>query len=200
MTNFECDEKEVFGQVFCEVSFTQKKISGKEYDRCHFQSCDLSYATFFNCEFTECKFTDCDLSVLNVGNSKFLDVEFFDCKVIGVNWAKAYWRGLTIGVPLKFKRCMINSSSFYGLNLAKIIIENCRAHDVDFREANFSRASFSCTDLTNSIFHNTNLAGANFNEAKNYDINVKNNLIKNAKFCRFEAVRLLESLDINLIN
>ena len=95
---------------------------------------------------------------------------------------------------------MINSSSFYGLNLAKIIIEECRAHDVDFREANFSDANFSRTDLTNSLFHNTNLTGANFNEAENYDINVRNNIVKNAKFCRYEAVRLLDPLGIILIN
>ncbi|NRB82104.1 MAG: pentapeptide repeat-containing protein, partial [Saccharospirillaceae bacterium] len=131
------ESNKFYGQTFRLTNYSQKKISGKEFDGCHFQSCDFSEATFLNCEFSECKFTDCNLSLLNVNNSKFLDVDFVDCKVIGVNWVKAYWRGLTLGSPLNFKRCMMNSSSFYGINLAKIVIEDCRAHDVDFREAVF---------------------------------------------------------------
>lgn len=80
-----------------------------------------------------------------------------------IGWTKAYWRGLVLGSQLQFKKCLINSSSFYRLNQAGITIEACQAHDVDFREANFSRANFSGTDLTNSLFGNTNLAEANFN-------------------------------------
>ena len=93
---------------------------------------------------------------------------------------------------------MINSSSFYGLNQTKIVIEECRAHDVDFREANLSGANFSHTDLASSLFGNTNLTGAKFNDAVNYDINTS--LVKNATFCRYEAIRLLDSLGINLID
>ncbi|MDG2392750.1 MAG: pentapeptide repeat-containing protein [Thalassotalea sp.] len=192
------DSEKFYNQTFCEMNYFQEKISGKEFDGCHFQSCDFSEATFLNCEFSECKFTDCNLSIVNVNNSKFLDVDFIDCKVIGINWVKADWHGLALGSPLTFKKCMMNSSSFYGLSLEKTVIKDCRAHDVDFGEANFSGASFSGSDLTNSIFHKTNLTGANFNGAENYDINIKNNVIKNAKFCRYEAVRLLEPLGIIL--
>ena len=38
-----------------------------------------------------------------------------------------------------------------------------------------------------------------FNEAVNYDIDVNNNVLKDAMFCRYEVVRLLESLGVNLI-
>jgi uncharacterized protein YjbI with pentapeptide repeats len=198
--DLESDEQKYYEQTFCELSCSQQKISGKEFDGCHFDSCDFSEAIFLNCEFTECTFTECNLSVLNVDHSKFTDVNFIDCKLIGVNWIRAYWRDVMLGVSLKFKRCLLNSSSFYGLNLAKIVIEDCRAHDVDFREGNFSGASFFRTDLTNSLFDNTTLTGANFNEAKNYDININSNVITNATFCRYEAVRLLESLNLNLID
>jgi len=187
-----------YEQTFCEENFSQSQLWDKEFDSCHFQSCNFSDATFFNCEFTDCKFIDCNLSNLKVNDSKFLDIQFIDCKVIGVNWTKAYWRGLTLGTAVTFKRCMINSSSFYGLNLPRIFIDECRAHDVDFREANLSGAILSDTDLTNSIFHHTNLTGADFNGAENYDINIINNIVKNATFCRYEAVSLLESLGINL--
>jgi len=132
-------------------------------------------------------------------SQKFSDVEFNQCKILGVDWTKAYWRGLVLSSPLKFQGCLINSSSFYGLNLTKVVFEECRAHDVDFREANLTGANFSHTDLNNSLFGNTNLTSANFNEAVNYDIDVNKNLVKDAKFCRYEAVRLLESLGVHLI-
>jgi len=143
MTALESNKKDFYGQTFSDENFNGKTISAKEFDGCYFQSCDFNEAIFLNCEFTDCNFIACNLSILNVDNSKFSDVEFVDCKLIGVNWITAYWRGLTLGTPLKFKRCLINSSSFYGLNLTKIVIEQCRAHDVDFREANLSGASFS---------------------------------------------------------
>ena len=199
MISLDSDQNKFYDQTFCEEDYAQQHISNKEFEGCHFQSCDFSDTTFLNCEFTQCTFTGCNLSLLNVTNSRFLEVEFVDCKVMGVDWIKANWRGVALGDPLKFTRCMINSSSFNGLHLPKIVIEECRAHDVDFREANFSGANFCGTDLSNSLFHHTNLAGADLNGAENYDININNNIIENATFCRFEAVRLLEPLGINLV-
>ena len=200
MDDIDSDKKEFYGQAFCDLDFSSREIAGKEFDNCSFESCDFSDAIFKKCEFIDCTFTKCNLGFLNAGNSKFTDIVFQDCKAIAIDWTKAYWRGLRLGSPLVFRRCMINSSSFYGLNQAKIVIEDCRAHDVDFREANCSGANFSHTDLANSLFNNTNLAGADFSEAINYDININNNVIKNAKFCRHEAIRLLESLDIKLVD
>jgi uncharacterized protein YjbI with pentapeptide repeats len=188
------------GQNFNGLQFFQKRISHNEFYDCCFTSCDFNEAIFLNCEFNNCTFIACTLNNLAVNNSKFSDVTFTDCKMIGVNWTNAYWRGLMLFAPLTFKRSMINSSSFYGLNLAQIVIEGCRSHDVDFRECNLRAVNFSQSDLQNSLFNNTNLTDANFAEAKNYDINIRNNIVKNASFCRYEAISLLSSLDINLID
>lgn len=207
MNNFGVRVKELLGNnksfngnVFSELKLPQTEIYGKDFYDCTFKSSDFSEALFLNCEFTNCKFIGCNLNNFEVKNSKFSEVEFTDCKIIGVNWATAYWRGIVLSAPLKFERCMLNSSSFYGLKLDKLVIEGCRAHHVDFREANLKGANFSYTDLKHSVFNNTNLTGANFKEAENYDINLKNNIIKNASFCRYEALNLLNSLDINLID
>jgi len=194
------DHKNFYNQIFNDLKFSQKKVLNNEFFDCCFKSCDFNEALFLNCEFNNCTFIACTLNNVAVNNSKFLDVEFIDCKIIGVNWTNAYWRGLVLLAPLNFKRCMINSSSFYGLNLEKTMIVECRSHDVDFRECNLSDVNFSQTDLQDSLFNNTNLTGANFHSAKSYDINIKNNILKNASFCRYEAVRLLNSLDINLID
>jgi fluoroquinolone resistance protein len=187
------------GLTFTDLSYVQETISRKTFESCVFESCDFTESFFDACSFKDCQFTKCKLTAVNVRNSKFSDVQFHDSKVLGVDWTKAYWRGLDLGAALCFKACLVNASSFYGLKQPGITFEDCRAHDVDFREAILSRATFSGTDLTNSLFVNTNLTGADFNGATHYDIDVKKNTIKNAIFCRYEAVSLLTSLGIKLV-
>ena len=194
------DEDDYFEQVFTDLNLASEIIVAKEFDGCTFESCDFSEMTFRQCKFSDCRFLKCNLSVIDIDNSKFTDVLFEDCKIIGVDWTKGVWPGLALGSPIGFKRCAIDASSFYGLSLKGVAIERCRAHDVDFREADFSRSNFSYTDLSNSLFGNTNLSNANFFEAFNYAIDVNQNVIAGAKFSRLEALRLLEGLGIELVD
>ncbi len=200
MINIKSDINEYFTQHFTELNMSEKEILNTEFDGCTFEACDFSEATFSRCKFTDCRFIKCNLSVVNVGYSKFTDVTFEDSKVIGVDWTKGHWPGFALGSPIEFRRCAINASSFYNMSLKDIVIEECIAHDVDFREADLNNSDFSYTDLSNSSFANTNLTRANFYEATNYTIDVKHNVIKEAKFCRMEALRLLESLGIELLD
>ncbi|MBU2412059.1 MAG: pentapeptide repeat-containing protein [Gammaproteobacteria bacterium] len=193
------NDEAFYGKTFTDLAMVQESVSRKVFESCVFESCDFTEAFFDACTFKDCQFRKCKLTAVNVRNSKFSDVQFYESKVLGVDWTKAYWRGLELGAPLFFKECMVNASSFYDLKLSGIVFEECRAHDVDFREATLSRARFSGTDLTNSLFVNTDLTGADFNGATNYDIDVKKNTIKNAIFCRYEAVSLLTSLGIKLV-
>ena len=73
-------------------------------------------------------------------------------------------------------------------------MEECKAHDVDFRKANLAGGNFTYTDFANSVFGKTNLAGANFAEAVNYSMDILQNEVRGAKFSRFAAVGLLEGL------
>ena len=101
---------------------------------------------------------------------------------------------------ISFTKCIINDSSFFGLNLPEIRIEECKAHDVDFREADINSAILDHTDFSHSLFNNTNLSSASFIESTNYDIDINFNNVRKAKFTRYEAVRLLESLDLELVD
>lgn len=200
MIDIDSAEAIIHGETFTQLNCSGKQITGKEFDHCHFDACDFSDASFQQCEFTDCSFSHCNLNLLTVNNSKFMDIRFSDCKALAIDWSKAYWRGFTPGSPFTFQRCLLNSSSFYGLNQSRIVMEECRAHDVDFREADLSGASLTGTDLTNSLFGNTNLTAADFTDAINYDINLNNNTLKNARFSRHEAVRLLEYLGVQLVD
>ena len=196
--NLQSDRREYWSESFVGLDFSGLEIAGKEFDGCSFTECNFTETMFKNCNFVDSEFSKCNLSVMVIEYSKFSDVVFHECKIIGVNWTKVSWPGLLLSAPVKFFKCILTDSSFLGQKLPDIVMEQCKAHHVDFRDGDFSNAEFAYTDFSGSLFSNTNLTGANFCEASNYDIDIYNNIIKQAKFTRFEAVSLLESLEIEL--
>ncbi len=80
------------------------------------------------------------------------------------------------------------------------MLDECKVQDVDFREGDFSHAVMTYSDFTHSLFMRTNLESANFTEATQYSINILENQVKGAKFSKHEAVYLLESLGIELVD
>jgi len=200
MNEFEND-RDVYSAIRFEgLDSSQRKIHGKEFDECTFYECNFSDTEFDQCKFVDCHFLKCNLSVVKIARCKFLDVVFEQCKIIGVDWTTAAWSTLVLHAPIKFYQCTMNDSSFFGLKMEGVVMESCKSHEVDFREGNFSDAKFSHTDFSNSLFGHTNLTGADFTDAINYNIDIHFNEIKRAKFCRYEAVRLLNSLDIELVD
>jgi uncharacterized protein YjbI with pentapeptide repeats len=194
------EHNEYTSETFKGKDFYGETISGVEFDRCSFIDCNFMQTTFDRCQFVECEFSKCNLSVARMEYSKFSEVTFRGCKALGVDWSKAVWPRLVFSSPINFHESVINDSSFYGLSLQDIAIEGCTAYKVDFRNADFSKANFTHTDFQGSIFSDTNLSHANFVHAINFNIDIFKNQIKKAKFDRFEAVRLLDSLDIELVD
>lgn len=187
-------------QTFDDLNLSGKKITFKEFDCCVFKECDFSEAALNKSKFVGCHFIRCNLSLAKVQQSQFFDVVFEECKAVGIDWTMASWSQYVFCSPIKFYKSIINDSSFFGLSLEELEVEECKAHDVDFREGNFSSANFCNTDFTNSLFNKTNLTAASFIDAINYDIDIYFNEVSKAKFSRLEAVRLLECLDIDLVD
>jgi fluoroquinolone resistance protein len=112
---------------------------------------------------------------------------------MGVDWTKTEdLRGLD------FSGCQINYSNFRMLKIPKTQLIACEAKEVDFTEADLNQSDFQRTDFENSVFFKTNLSQVDFRGAKNYYIDVKNNVIKKARFSLPEAMFLLKSLDITI--
>lgn len=194
------DEQRIYvNQHFKGMDFSHQQINTKEFDNCHFIDCNLTDVSLLKCKFSECLFKNCNLSMAKVNGCSFFDVIFEDSKAIGINWTMAYWSTIKLSAPLKFYKSILNDSSFLGLSLHELVMVECKAHDVDFRETDCTQADFSYTDFTNSLFNKTNLTQANFSEAINYNIDVFLNEIKRAKFSLPEAMNLLNSLDIELV-
>lgn len=200
MTEFSAEQKGYISANFNELLLSGQKIDSTSFEDCTFTNCDFSETEFTNCKFIDCHFLQCNLSILKIKGCQFIDVVIKDSKAIGIDWTKAKWPNISLFSPLKFYQCILNDSTFMGLSLSEIVIEDCRAHEVDFRDGSFCDANFSATDFTNSFFNKTNLSGADFTEAVNYQIDINYNNLKGAKFSRHEAVYLLESLGIELVD
>ena len=101
-------------------------------------------------------------------------------------------------LKIGFSKCRLDSSVFFGLNLTSVQMINCVAKDVDFTEANLTKAKLNCTDLSSSTFAHTNLTYADLSYAKNYSIDPNCNTLKKTIFTLPEAVSLLNTFDIIL--
>ncbi len=199
MTDLNRGQKEYLSSTFDELVLSNQILDAILFEDCTFTSGDFNETEFVGCKFIDCRFSQCNLSIAKIDSCRFSDVVIEDSKVIGIDWTKAKWPKIPLFSPINFYKCIMNDSTFMGLSLNEIVIEECKAHDVDFRDGSFCDANFRYTDFTNSLFNETNLSGSDFTEALNYKIDINYNQLKGAKFSRLEAVCLLEGLGIELV-
>lgn len=192
------------GEQFTDQTFRRLKLQGsevtlKEFFGCQFVECDFTEVTFRRCRFVQCVFSGCNLTLVHVPGCGFRETTFRKSKAVGINWTEATW-GPKLGIlnSIAFEDSEINHSTFISLELPGLRVVNCIAHDVDFAEADLSRADFSGTDLADSRFWHTNLTEANLNGATAYSVNATVNTLHKTKFALPEAITLLLSLDIEL--
>ncbi|KTC89093.1 pentapeptide repeat-containing protein [Legionella cincinnatiensis] len=185
-------------QTFTQLNITKERIELITFENCQFKQCKFLETIFGNTKFIDCDFESCDLSLTKFPNCKFSEVSFNHSKLIGINWTELNWPLVKLTSPLYFYNSNVSHSSFYGLELSDLQMEECKSHEVDFREANLSHACFSGTDLLNSLFVHTNLTSADFTNAMNYSINPNENSIKNAHFSFPEVITLLNYFEIKI--
>jgi fluoroquinolone resistance protein len=193
------DAQEHYDQIFGNVHLEQGKILTGEFTDCKFVKCTFEAAVLSNCRFSSCTFQECNLSLIQISGSSFPATRFEKSKLIGVNWTPGNWSQSEFSQLEGFFDCVISHSTFIGLELKGIQIKNCLAHEVDFREANLSKVDFRGTDLAKSLFGNTNLTEADLSQARNYQIDPGRNILKKARFSLPEAMALLYSMDIEII-
>jgi uncharacterized protein YjbI with pentapeptide repeats len=190
---------EYIDQTFKEVHLDGEKLVASEFYDCTFARCSFTGCTFRACRFVNCTFQQCDLSLIQVPDSTFSGTRFVDSKIIGVDWTQADWAVVGLGDPIGFSKCAISHSTFIGLSLKELLIKDCIATDVDFREADLTKSDFAGTDLSESLFSSTNLTEADLSSTRNYHIPPEQNVLKQAKFSLPEAMALLYGMDIVLI-
>lgn len=194
------DSAEYFEETFKGLTLSEKQFIGVEFEECEFLDCDFSGSRFRSCKFTNCDFTRCNLSLTDFANSQLFGMTFKDCKMVGIDWTKIDWPQYYLDFELKFTRCLLNDSSFYGLNLNALHMDECKLHDVDFREGNFVESKMIQCEFDRSLFMRTNLQRVDFTDSSGCAMNVLNNQLSGATFSRYEALNLLESLGITLVD
>ncbi|GAM56753.1 mcbG-like protein [Vibrio ishigakensis] len=192
--------QEYFEKTFKNLELTEEIIEHSEFEECQFIGCDLSSSQFKHCRFINCDFIESNLSLLNLSYSRLSGVGFRECKMVGIDWTSINWPSYHADFELSFKHCVLNDNSFFGLTLNNLHLEECKMHDVDFREGDFTESNITYCDLTGAQFMKSNLQGCDFTESSNYAINPFENNIKEAKFSRWEAFSLLECMGIELVD
>lgn len=191
------------GSTYSDELFERLKLGGIQLESisfvdCSFAGCSMVEASMRSCRFQRCKFVGCDLSLVEIQDCEFISVEFEESKLVGLDWTRVRANQPTLGKPIKFKKSILNHSTFIGLNLKDTQVVDCTAHDVDFREADLSQVDLSGSDLQGSLFMDTNLSAADLRSARNYQIDPTRNKISGARFSLPEAMSLIYNLDIEL--
>ncbi len=186
-------------QRFKRLTYRSKIFARQKFDACTFEHCSFQETVFQSCRFNDCTFTDCDLRLARVPGSSFRNVMFERSNVTGVNWADGSWAKSGLLNSIGFRDCDISYATFIGLDLKKLVLTHCVAKDVEFSDANLTQADCTETDFFESRFVHTNLTEADFTHARNYAIDPMLNTLKKAKFSLPEAIALLRSLNIELI-
>lgn len=192
--------KEYVDQIFDDLEFESGELSGTLFTDVRFRGCSFSETAFRDCRFNNCLFDDCELSLLKVEGSHFRDVRFDRCRLLGVDWTAAAWPRLHLAAPISFRECVTDYSTFIGLALPKISFRDCRATDVAFSDSDLTEADFRGAILTKSRFDGANLTRANLEGATEYTIDLTSTNIRQARFSFPEAISLLYSLDIVLVD
>ncbi len=193
-------QQQYFEASFNGLDLQNETCVGTEFEDCSFVECNFSETAFEHCNFINCSFSRCQLSLMRVPYTRCFALKFLECKLVGVDWTRATWSPYHKDFEISFRQCILNDSSFFGLTLQSLVLDECKVHDVDFREGDFSKAIMTYSDFTHSLFMRTNLQGADFTEATQYSINVLENQLQGAKFSKHEAVYLLEGLGIELVD
>lgn len=192
-------------QVYYDKSFSRLDLSAgdlerAEFEECEFHHCNFTSACLAECRFTHCIFNHCNLSMTALPDTRFYHIGFNECKLVGTDWTKASWPTFDPDPELSFSKSILTNASFFGLKLHGFTAYESKLHDVDFRECDLTHASITSCDLAGTLFHHTLLSAADFSDSWDFNINVLNNRVAHAKFSRLEALALLESLGIELVD
>lgn len=188
-------------QTFKNVTLTDATLTETQFLDCTFTRCDFSNSALVTCRFVDCEFNECALKMTGLDGTAFAGTRFNKCNLLGVDWTKADWSGWAAKLnALAFDDCDLRYAVFFGLDLPKLTLTNCRAIGATFAEANLTEANLQGTDFAEAIFHEVVLTKANFVGARNYALNLKAVKASGAKFALPEATRLLYYIDIDLID
>jgi uncharacterized protein YjbI with pentapeptide repeats len=182
-------------KTFDKVMFFDKRVSGREFDGCKFYNCDFSNSIFTECTFTDCEFTDCNLSMVKFPGTGLKTVSFTKSKLLGIRFDECH----DFLFSVSFAECVLDYSWFSRKKMAKTIITNCSLKEVNFANADLTKAAFKECNLQDAVFDATTLVETDFRSAYNFVIDPEKNNLKNARFSTEGLPGLLSKYGIKII-
>lgn len=184
-------------EQFKGLEFTDEVLHSKDFEQCRFVNCNFAETFFESCFFEDCTFENCNLGMVRVGDSTFRNVTFSGSKLIGISWHECRHKGP--GVFLAYKNCILDYSSFYGMDLKKCSFCEISAVECDFTESCLAGVTMENVKLSGAVFFRTDLRKADFSQAAGYSFNPHDNLVKGAVFSMPEVLNLLYALGMKII-
>ena len=181
-------------KTFTSKDFSEKKITGREFDRCTFLNCDFSSTNIVQSDFIDCLFDNCNFAMVKLNHSGLKNCDFVNSKMVGVDFSVCN----DFLFSVNFKNCQLDYATFFQKKMKKTIFIDCVLKEVDFSEVDLSESIFQSCDLTGTVFENTILFKADFRTARNYTMDPEKNKIKKARFSTPGVIGLLNKYDISI--
>jgi uncharacterized protein YjbI with pentapeptide repeats len=179
-------------KTFDKINYSNKAISGREFEACTFSNCDFSGANLANNNLIDCTFENCNLSMIRLEHTGLKSISFHNCKLMGVDFSTCN----EFLFAVSFDGCILDYTSFIRRKLKKTTLRDCSIKDANFTQSDLTGSAFINCDLSRTIFQQTILEKADFRSANNYSIDPEVNRIKKAKFSLTGLAGLLEKYDI----
>ncbi len=179
-------------KTFSNKDFSEKKISGKEFERCTFTNCNFSSSAILQSDFVDCLFDNCNFSMAKLNHSGLKNCDFVNSKIVGVDFSVCNDFLFTVN----FKNCQLDYSTFFQKKMKKTQFIECSLKEADLSEVDLSEAIFHNCDLTGTVFDRTILFKSDLRTARNYIIDPENNKLKKARLAYPGLLGLLEKYDL----
>jgi fluoroquinolone resistance protein len=182
------------GKTFENITYSEKPIKNREFDKCTFKVCDLSNSDFSYTKFIDCSFVGCNLAMIKLMSSGLNNISFKECKLLGVNFTECE----DFLFSVKFEDCVLDYASFMYKKMPKTQFLNSSLQGTVFTKTDLTSSRFDNTNLLNAVFEKTQLAEANFLTAYNFIIDPELNYLKKAKFSMEGLPGLLVKHNLNI--
>lgn len=182
------------GVVWDHHDFTSADLTGTTFASCTFAACDFSNLRLTSTRFEDCRFVDTNFSNTVVDHTRFDGVVFESCKLVGLNFGSSD----PLSFHLSLARCLLRYVNFSQLRWKNAVVTDCDVIESDFRGSHLVGADFTRTRFRASRFSGADLSRADFRHAEGYDLDLRTETLKGAKFSLPEAQNLLAPFDLVL--
>ncbi len=185
-------------QTFEKLDIQEVQLEDLHFTGCTFVHCNFYGLTLTSCFFTDCTFRGCSVAAITWKVSELNHNHFHSCKLIGIDW-NLLWRKSGLYLPFAtLDHCMLFYNSFVNMKLCGFDFQQSSFHGGQFDRCDLRRARLQGCTLKEVVFTDNQLDQADFRDAREYDLSLKRNTLKKARFSFPEVLNLLAESGIEI--